>query len=403
MDTLISEHDPVLLWSLIALGTATSIWLEQTYRWAARLSGPVLGLLIAMILSNTRVMPATADAYDFVGEWIVPLAIPLLLFRANLREILRVGRRLFLVFHVSAVGTVLGTILAVVILGGLIGAPDTAHAAGMMGASYMGGSVNFMAVKTSYEVGDSLSAPLIVADNFVMAAGFILLLAIAANRWFRARFPHPHSQEVDVAAAGNLAARHWTRKGISLLDIARAFAFAFAAFALAHLLQRGMASLFGDPSGAGLPLQVLAVFCTNKFVLLTLVSLVFATVMAKRLEQVNGPEEFGAYLLYVFLFTIGLPADLLVLLQDAPVFLAFCAIIAGTNLVLTLTAGRLLKLNLEELVIAINANLGGPPSAAAMAISAGWPRLVLPGILVGIWGYVIGTPIGILIVEVLLR
>ena len=54
---------------------------------------------------------------------------------------------------------------------------------------------------------------------------------------------------------------------------------------------------------------------------------------------------------------------------------------------------------LEELVIAINANLGGPPSAAAMAISAGWPRLVL----IGIWGYVIGTPVGILIVEWCLR
>ena len=82
---------------------------------------------------------------------------------------------------------------------------------------------------------------------------------------------------------------------------------------------------------------------------------------------------------------------------------------------------------LEKLVIAINANLGGPPSAAAMAISAGWPRLVLPGILIGIlvgiligiltgiligilpgiligiWGYVIGTPVGILIVEWCLR
>jgi uncharacterized membrane protein len=38
-----------------------------------------------------------------------------------------------------------------------------------------------------------------------------------------------------------------------------------------------------------------------------------------------------------------------------------------------------------------------------MAVSAGWPRLVLPGILVGIWGYVIATPIGVLVVEWLKR
>ncbi len=51
----------------------------------------------------------------------------------------------------------------------------------------------------------------------------------------------------------------------------------------------------------------------------------------------------------------------------------------------------------------MNANLGGAPSAAAMATSAGWPRLVLPAILVGIWGYVIGTPLGVMVVEMLLR
>lgn len=65
--------------------------------------------------------------------------------------------------------------------------------------------------------------------------------------------------------------------------------------------------------------------------------------------------------------------------------------------------GKLLRFNLEELLLAVNANLGGAPTAAAMAVSAGWPRLVLPGILVGIWGYVIATPIGVLVVEFLKR
>ena len=51
----------------------------------------------------------------------------------------------------------------------------------------------------------------------------------------------------------------------------------------------------------------------------------------------------------------------------------------------------------------VNANLGGAPSAAAMAVSAGWPKLVTPGILVGVWGYVIGTPVGIMVIEILNR
>ena len=117
----------------------------------------------------------------------------------------------------------------------------------------------------------------------------------------------------------------------------------------------------------------------------------------------NGPEEFGAYLLMLFLFTLGLPADLLTVLQKSPILFLFCTIIAAMNVAFPLIAGKFLRLNLEELVLAMNATLGGPPTAAAMAISAGWPRLVLPGLLIGLWGYVIGTPVGIMVVEFLLR
>jgi uncharacterized membrane protein len=52
-----------------------------------------------------------------------------------------------------------------------------------------------------------------------------------------------------------------------------------------------------------------------------------------------------------------------------------------------------------KLLLAMNATLGGPPTAAAMAISVGWPKLVLPGLLIGLWGYVIGTPVGVMVVE----
>lgn len=403
MPSLIPADNYAALWALIAGGTATAIWLEQRFRWAARLSAPVLALLIAMVLSNTHIVPADSPAYDFVGDWLVPLALPLLLFRANLREILRTGGRMFVVFHVSTVGTLIGTALAVWALRGRIGSPDTEHAAGMMAASYIGGAVNFLALKASYHVRESVSNPLIVADNFVMAGVFVMLLGIAANRWFRNRFPHPHSVDADSAAAGNLAAQHWQRKGIALLDVAFAFAFAFAVVGIAATVGRFTQSIFGDTTGAAAWRQMLAVLCTNRFVLITSVTLIAATVLARPLAKVNGPDEFGAYLLALFLFTIGLPADLRSVFVNAPIYFVFCGIIALTNVAFTLTVGKLLRMNLEELLLAVNANLGGAPSAAAMAVSAGWPRLVLPGLLVGIWGYVIGTPIGVAVVEFLIR
>jgi uncharacterized membrane protein len=403
MNPLIPANDTWTLWALIAAGTALAIGLEQTYRWAAKLSGPVLALLIAMALSNTHLVPAQSPAYDFVDDYLVPLAIPLLLFRANLRQILRSTGRLFLVFHLSSLGTLAGTALAVFLLRNRIPSPDLVHAAGMMAASYIGGSVNFMAIKSSYEVRPGVSDPLIVADNFVMAMLFILLLTAAGSAFFRRRYPHPHCAEAGGAEAANLAANHWQRKGIGLLDLGKALAVAFAVVALARLLGRAIQPAFGDMAHASLGLQMLQVVATNKFVLITGLSLAAATAFHGPMSRINGPEELGTFMLYLFLFCIGLPADLKMVFVQAPLFFVFCGVIAVTNLAWTLLWGRLLKIDLEELLLAVNANLGGAPSAAAMAVSAGWPRLVLPGILVGIWGYVIATPIGVLVVEWLKR
>ena len=404
MNALIQPDDFPALWALMISGTALAIWLEQKYRWAARLSGPVVALLLAMSLSNTGVMPVESPAYDFVGSWLVPLAIPLLLFRANLLQIIRTTGRLLACFHLSALGTLLGAAAAYFALRGRVPSPDLEHATGIMTGSYIGGGVNFFAVTASYGVSSNITNPLIVADNFVMAGLFIILLSLAASPFIRRHFPHPHSSGAKSGDDGALAAaQHWRRKEIGLLDLAKALAFAFVVVALASLFGRLLESAFPAASDAGLLHQTLRTLVTNKFVLLTTTSLVLATLLHKPLQHVNGPEEIGSYLLYLFLFVIGLPADLKAVLLQAPLFFVFCAIIALVNLVFTLAAGKLLRLPLEELLVAVNANLGGAPSAAAMAISAGWPRLVLPGLLAGIWGYVIGTPLGVMMVELLTR
>jgi uncharacterized membrane protein len=105
----------------------------------------------------------------------------------------------------------------------------------------------------------------------------------------------------------------------------------------------------------------------------------------------------------LFLFTLGLPTDLIFVLNEAPLLFVFCAIIAAMNVLVPLLVGRVLRLNLEELVLAMNATLGGPPTAAAMAVSAGWSRLVLPGLLIGLLGYIVGTPIGLMVIDLLSR
>ncbi len=67
---------------------------------------------------------------------------------------------------------------------------------------------------------------------------------------------------------------------------------------------------------------------------------------------------------------------------------------AVVNIIFTLGLGKVFKYSVEECVLASNANLGGPSTAAGMAIAKGWTKLIVPAILVGIWGYIIGNYLG---------
>jgi uncharacterized membrane protein len=298
---------------------------------------------------------------------------------------------MFLAFHVATVGTLIGSLLAGLLFNTSV--ERAAELAGVMAGSYTGGSVNFVALQNHYQVSPELANPLIVADNFIMAGIFGVLFVIANSAFFRRRYPHPHSLELDHEQSRSLAARHWERKGIALLDLAKALGLAVLVTAVSIKLadaiksqndSKWIQSLFGNP-----------------YLMITTITVLLTSSFHRQIERINGAEELGAYFLYLFFFVIGLQADLVRVLVNVPVLFVFCLLIAVVNLVWTLAIGKLLRLNLEELLLGVNATLGGPPSAVAMAIAAGWPRLVVPGLLAGLWGYIIGTFLGIAVTETL--
>ena len=68
MNLPFSPENTWALIAVIAVGTGIAIWLEQTYKWAAKISGPVIALVMAMILSNVGVMPTESPCYDFIND-----------------------------------------------------------------------------------------------------------------------------------------------------------------------------------------------------------------------------------------------------------------------------------------------------------------------------------------------
>ena len=82
--------------------------------------------------------------------------------------------------------------------------------------------------------------------------------------------------------------------------------------------------------------------------------------------------------------------------MEVPLLLLFSALIVLMNMLFCFTGARLLHYSLEEAILASNANIGGPTTAAGMAVSQGWHRLTGPVVLVGTLGYAIGTYLGVI-------
>ncbi|MDE6899610.1 MAG: DUF819 family protein, partial [Oscillospiraceae bacterium] len=150
--TLIGPDDTWGLLGVMCLSVALSIFLEQKYRWAARVSGSIIALILAMAMANIGVIPISSVLYDdIVWGVIVPMGIPLLLLQCNLKKIWREAGKMLTIFLIGAVGTVAGALLAYFALSGPYAASggqasDLAAVASMMTGSYIGGSVNFSAM-----------------------------------------------------------------------------------------------------------------------------------------------------------------------------------------------------------------------------------------------------------------
>ena len=397
MQTLIAADNHWALLAILFASTFLAIFLEQKYQWASKISGAIITLVIAIALVNLGVIPSEAPVFDdFVWGYAVPLAIPLLLLQTDLRRMHREAGRFLVIFLIGAVGTVVGAVLATVLLRGTVeGIPG---AAAMMTGSYIVGGVNFTALAAAFNVDANLKASTTVADNLNMAIYFLVLLSAAGSAWFRKRYRHPHTD--DVLANGKsdsgetLAAKYWTKKETSLKDIAWNMTYAVIVVFLSKLI----GGFFRDLSPAdNWFLKMLNTFFGSEYVWITNLSLVWSTCFSKQASNMRGAQEIGTWLIYLFFFVIGAPASVGVLIRNAPILLLFCMIIVLVNMLFCFLGGKLFRFDLEEIILASNANIGGPTTAAGMAISQGWVKLIGPCMLVGTFGYVIGTWLGILV------
>jgi uncharacterized membrane protein len=371
--TLISADNHWLIWAVLFILAAAGLRAEKT-KVGSKLSAVVITILGGFILANLNIIPVAAPAYDIVWSYLVPLAIPLLLFKADLRRIIREAGPTLFAFIFGAIGTIIGTITAyeLIELG-----EEGWKLAGIFSATYIGGSMNFVAVAEALQLASAdLIAASIAADNLVMTFYFLVLFAIPSVTFFRKSFSTWHDDNARTIKSSNADLSN-PEGGLNILNLTAALAIALSVCAAGFLLQ----DLTGL-KGTGI-----------LFITALIVSA--ATLFPKKMEELADADQLGTMLMQVFFAVIGASASIKIVLDYGPVLFLFCGIILTIHLIFVFLAGKIFKLDLSEIVIASNANIGGPTTAAAMAVARKWDALVIPAVLCGTLGYATATFLGV--------
>ena len=373
------------------------------------ISPPMLAFSAAMALSNGGAMPMSHPLFDRCSTVGLPLAVALGLLSAGGDAVTETGepsatvlRPVLVAFALGALGTILGSMVAFTVSS--LGRDAAATAAGLMCATYIGGSANFFGVAAATrasELHPGLIPALLAADLALMGVYLLVLTAAARAPWLQRLFPARHNkvdEEDEPLSSSEIASRH----EIASLPPMRVAGFVAASGALAMGSCRAAVAFEAAVHTPGSGLIALSAAFTVAGGWLRRRAPALAS-------AITAPLADASLVLFcAFLATVGASARLAELLVAGPAAAAFAATVLAVHIACMLLGVGLCNrvagthISLAQLIIASNANVGGVGTAIAMASAMGWRALVGPGAVVGAIGYAIATALGVTLRSALL-
>ncbi len=383
MQSIISPDNNLAIWGVLMASSAFGVYAEKK-GWIKNIAGVMYTMIITAILALVHFIPyasgsESVPAYDFVYNYITPMAIPLLLFSANIVKIVKESGRLIAIYLIGAVGIVIGAIISFFVIN--LG-PETFKVAGVFIATLVGGSVNFVAASHTLNFDhSSLFTTAMAVDNFGIQFYLIFLFYLPFITILQKYYPElkDMSQDMEEEKSQEEEERNKVSIGSIVYVITIAGVATWASAWIGGLLQQ----LFHTK--ANLNLLVVTVIMTA-----------FVSVFPKIFEKLERVAfSLGMSLLYIFLAVVGAASNIKTVFLAGPGVFLFATLTLLIQFAIIMGFGKLFKFSLKEIAIASCANVSGPTLSAPMAASFKAKNLITPAVLVGILGYIIGTFLGV--------
>ena len=379
--------------AIIAALTALGWWLSHRTQVGRQLGTTLVVLLLGLVATNLSGWQPDAAAAAWINGPLTSLAIAELLLAVRLRELWPAARRLLPPFAASVICTLVGVLLAGLLLREPL-ASSMAPLAGLYAATFTGGSLNFVSVAQALQPPQALVLLATAADHVVFALWFLLSLGLGrqgrggGERSSQQATPAGAPDAATAAAATadsdpQLGTGSGWRSWRSLLrPLAWGLGILIASQLITPLLQRLWPALPG-------------------ILVLTTLALVAAQWPAGRstggaaAAAFSGSYRLGLLLIQPFFTLIGLSSPVAGLLGEGRWVLLYAALVVTVQAAGLLGLQRWRGWRRSDALVASQAAIGGPSTALALATSLQQPQLALPAVAIGLLGYLLGTYLGL--------
>lgn len=373
---IISADNSTALAAVIFALAWLGFWVDRQ-PIASKIPGVPWVIAVGLLLSNTGVIPMEAPAFGFVGQYLLPLGVAFLLFKADLRSIFKQGGWVLPAFLVASVGLCIGAVVGFYLFD--LG-PAGAKIAGTYAGAFIGGVVNFVAISQAVELSPTDFSVALSASAPVSVLGLLFLVSLPSIPFIRR---HIRSPIIDAADQSGPTHTGEELPRLRLDHITAAIAVGLAICTLsAWICKRFDMGTY------------------NLFVV-TVITVILANLLPRFFGALQGDFALGMLCMYAFFAMIGAGTDAVSFLKSAPILFVYCAFLIAVHFAVLLVFARLFKWDLAEVIIGSAAAIVGPAAGAGIATAKGWKTLITPAITVGILGYVIANFVGISIVKLL--
>ena len=353
----------------LVLALTWSGWFfSQRVAFARQLGTTMVVLLFGFLVTNLLGWRPDTRASSWISGPLTSLAIAQLLLAVDLRRIWPDARRLLLPFITAVICTLIAVLVGALMFQPWLGS-DAGLLAGVFTATFTGGSLNFVSVARTLTPPEPLLLLAMAADHVAFAAWFGISVLIG-RRWGRAR----RSSKTSATASGTaeLPSLDWSN------------------------------ILFGMFWGGGVLLVAEGINALIQIVWSGCPTILVLTTVALLAAQLPGASSrsgcygLGLLLIQPFFMVIGLSSPVAGLLGAGFPVLLYAAWIVAIQGGTLLLIRHWRRWPLTECLVASQAAIGGPSTALALATSLESASLAMPGVAIGLCGYLIGTYLGLL-------